>query len=56
MFYIYIFSDLQMPITFANCEAHICSGFFLPVHVHIFVDMIVQDLNKGKESTALCSQ
>lgn len=49
-------SGLQMPITFTNCETHIYSPiFFLPVHVQIFVDIILWDLNKGKELTALCS-
>jgi len=56
MFLTNFVSGLQMPVTFTNCEMHIYSLiFFLIVYVQIFVDIILCNLNTGKELTVLCS-
>lgn len=49
-------SDLQMPVIFTNYEMHIYSPIcFLPVYIQVFLDIILWDLNTGKELNILCS-
>lgn len=54
MFLTSFFSDLHMPILFTNWVMHTHSPiFFLPVYIHIFVDINLWDLTK--ELTSLCT-